>query len=220
LRTPLEGWAGTAAVRARTPAEFQLVRAATLSLVVIAIFGLTWLLWNGENRALIWIGCAAAVAFLVQLVVRRMWKGARTAAQMVGSAGLTSTAPAAYYVVTGHLNTIAWSLWAANLLFAINQIQYVQLRIQAARVSGRGEKFRAGRGFLAQQLLLMALLVSCCSVGVFRWSGAIAFLPVVIRGFVWFAERPKPLAIHSLGKSELTYACVFGVLLVLGMRIP
>jgi YwiC-like protein len=219
LRTPLEGWAGTAPVRARTPGEFQLVRAAAVLLTAIAISGLIWLLWDGQNRGLIGIGCAAAIAFLAQLLVRRMWKGARTAAQMVGAAGLTSTAPAAYYAVTGHLNTIAWSLWAANLLFAVNQIQYVQLRIQAARVSSRREKLVAGRGFLAQQLLLAALIAVGCSAGMFRWYGAIAFLPALVRGFVWFAQRPGPLAIHSLGKSELAYACLFGVLLVVGMRI-
>ena len=216
LRTPLEGWAGTASVRARTPDEFQLVRAAVLLLVTVAISGLAWLLWNGRNRALILIGCAAAIAFLSQLLVRRMWKSARTEAQMIGATGLTSTAPAAYYVVTGHLDTIAWSLWAANLLFAVNQIHYVQLRIQAARVSSRREKLGAGRAFLAHQLLLIALIAFGRFVGVFSWCGAAAFLPVLIRGFVWFADHPKPLAIHSLGKSELAYACLFGVLLVIG----
>jgi hypothetical protein len=218
LRTPVEGWAGTAPVRARTPGEFRLVKAVALLLVTIAISGLAWLLWNGQNRALLWIGCVDALAFLAQLLVRRMWKGARTVAQMVGSVGLTSTAPAAYYVVTGNLNTVAWSLWAANLLFAVNQIQYVQLRIQAARVSSRREKLVAGRAFLAQQLVLIALIAFGCSVEVFPWYGAIAFLPVLIRGFAWFADHPKPLAIHSLGKSELAYACLFGILLVMGMR--
>jgi hypothetical protein len=47
---------------------------------------------------------------------------------MIGAAGLTATAPAAYYVVTSRLDAAAWSLWAANLMFAMNQIQYVQLR--------------------------------------------------------------------------------------------
>jgi hypothetical protein len=208
LRTPIEGWAGTAPVRARTPGEFQLVRAAAMSLLAIAISGLAWLLWNGQNRALIWIGCAAATAFLNQLLVRRMWKGARTEAQMVGAAGLTSTAPAAYYVVKGHLNTIAWSLWAANLLFAVNQIHYVQLRIQAARVSSRREKLVAGRAFLAQQLLLIALLAFGCLVGMFSWYGATAFLPVLIRGFVWFAAHPKPPGNPFAGE-ERTCLCLF-----------
>jgi hypothetical protein len=220
LRTPVEGWAGTSPVRPRTPDEFRLVRVAALLLVAIAITGLTWLLWNGRNRALVWIGCADAIVFLAQLLVRRMGKSARTAAQMLGAAGLTSTAPAAYYVITGQLNATAWSLWAANFLFAVNQIQYVQLRIQAVRVSDRREKLVRGRGFLAQQLLLIALIAFGCSAGVFPWYGAAAFLPVLIRGFVWFAKRPGPLAIHLLGKSELAYACLFGGLLVMGMRMP
>jgi len=46
------------------------------------------------------------------------------------------------------------------------------------------------------------------------------FLPVLLRGFAWFAARPEALTIHALGKSELVYACAFGVLLVLGMRLP
>jgi hypothetical protein len=34
--------------------------------------------------------------------------------------GVPHSGCGAYYVVTGHLGTAAWSLWAANLLFAIN----------------------------------------------------------------------------------------------------
>ena len=218
LRTPVESWAGTTPVRARTPDEFRLVKAAVLLLVALAISNLVWLLWNPRNRAVIGIGFAAATAFLIQLFVRRTWRSTRAAAQMVGAAGLTATAPAAYCVATGSLDSTAWSLWAANLLFAINQIHYVQLRIQAARVSSRREKLSMGSGFLAQQLVLSAILAACCAAGVFRWYAAVAFLPVLMRGFAWFAGAPKPLAVHALGKSELLYACVFGVLLVAGIR--
>jgi hypothetical protein len=139
---------------------------------------------------------------------------------MVGAAGLTSTAPAAYYVVTARLDAVAWSLWAANLLFAVNQIQFVQLRIHAAHVANRRQKLAVGRGFLFGQLLLMAMIVAACSSGVFRWHAAMAFLPVLARGFAWFAVEPKPLAIHALGKSELAYACVFGLVMVIGMHLP
>ena len=34
------------------------------------------------------------------------------------------------------------------------------------------------------------------------------------------AARLEALTIQALGKSELAYACAFGVLLVLGMRLP
>ena len=220
LRTPVESWAGTVPTRARTSDEFRLVRKTVLLLAIAAGGGLLWLFWGGQNHGLIWIGCAAAIAFLLQSLVRWMWRNARTAAQMVGSAGLTSTAAAAYYVVTGHLDSVAWSLWAANLLFALNQIQFVQLRIHAVRAAHRGQRLALGRGFLAGQVLLLALILAACFAGSLRWSAAIAFLPVLARGFAWFAAAPKPLAIHALGKSELVHACIFGLLLIVGMRLP
>src|ERR1019366_7623189 len=57
-----------------------------------------------------------------RLVRGKIGRAARMAAQMVGALGLTSTAPAAYYVVTGRLDAAAWALWLANWLFAGDQI--------------------------------------------------------------------------------------------------
>ena len=218
LRTPVESWVGTAPIRARTPGEFRVVRTAVFLLSAASSAGLIWLFWGGRNRALIWMGCAAGIAFLAQSAVKWIWPKKRTAAQMVGAVGLTSTAAAAYFVVTGRLGTMAWSLWAANLLFALNQIQFVQLRVRAARAESRRQKLKTGRGFLAGQALLMTVILAACAAGAFPRYAALAFLPILIRGFAWFAAQPKPLAIHALGKSELLYACVFGVLLVIGMR--
>src|SRR5262249_12957555 len=105
------------------------------------------------------------------------------------------------------------------LLFAINQIQFVQLRIHAARAVGRRGKLATGRGFLAGQIVLVAAILAACAAGAFPWYAALAFLPILMRGFAWFAARPAPLAIHAVGKSELLYACLFGVLLVIGIRL-
>jgi hypothetical protein len=219
LRTPVESWSGTTPIRARTREEVRLVRNVAFLLAIIAAVGLVWLFWGGRNRALIWIGCASGIAFLIQAAVKWIRPSARTVAQMVRAVGLTSTAPAAYYVVTRHLGTVAWSLWAANLLFAINQIQFVQLRIHAARAADRHKKLATGRGFLAGQAVLVAAILAACAAGAFPWYAALAFLPILMRGFAWFAARPAPLAIHAVGKSELLYACLFGVLLVIGMRL-
>jgi len=219
LRTPFESWTGTSLIRARTPEEFRLVRNASCGLAAVALGASIWLFRGWRNLDLLWIGSAAAVAFLLQSAMKRIWRGARTAPQMIGAAGLTSTAPAAFYVVTGRLDTTAWALWAANLLFAMNQIQFVQLRIHAARAADRREKVSAGRWFLAGQIAVIAIAAVCIG-NLFPWYAAIAFLPILIRGFAWFAARPAPLAVHALGKSELIYAAVFGVCLVIGMRVP
>jgi hypothetical protein len=166
----------------------------------------------------LWIGALAAAAFLAQALAKRTWRSARTAAQTIGAAGLTSLAPAAWYVVTGGLGRQAWALWIANFLFACNQIHYVHLRIQAARVTDRREKLSAGRGFLAGQAALALILAAACAVHLFRWAAAAAFLPLLVRGFSWFAAPSQPLAICTLGKRELLHAIVFAILLVLGFQ--
>jgi YwiC-like protein len=219
LRTPVESWIGTAPARARTPAELELVRNAALALAAVSGAALIWLFWGGRNRALLWIGATAATAFIVQAIVRQAWRSARMAAQMVGAAGLTAVAPAAYYVVTSHLNGAAWSLWIANLLFAANQIQFVQLRIRAAHAMKPNGKLSIGRGFLGGQIILMALLAAACANRLFGWYAAMAFLPVLFRGFAWFAAASEPLAIRTLGRRELIHAGVFGVLLILGLQL-
>ena len=195
LRTPVESWIGTAPARARTPGELEFVRNAALPLAAISGAALIWLFWGGRNRALLWIGATAATAFIVQAMVKQAWRSARMAAQMVGAAGLTAVAPAAYYVVTSHLNGAAWSLWIANLLFAANQIQFVQLRIRAAHAMKPNGKLSIGRGFLGGQIILMALLTAACANHLFGWYAAMAFLPVLFRGFAWFAAASESLAI-------------------------
>ena len=219
LRTPVESWVGAAPVKARSRREFALVRRATLALAGMATAALVWLFWGGRNPALWWIGAAAGVAFLGQAAVKQASRKYRAAAQIVGAAGLTATAPAAYYAVTGHLAGAAWVLWMANLAFAANQIQFVQLRIRAARALAMDEKLALGRGFLIAQVILVLLLAIACVEGYFAWLAALAFGPILVRGFAWFLANGRPLAIHALGKRELVYAGVFGALLVAGLGI-
>jgi hypothetical protein len=215
LRTPVESWIGAAPVRARTSSELTLVRNAALALATVSAASLIWLFWGGRNRALLWVGVAAAIAFIAQAIVKQVWKGARMPAQIVGAAGLTSVAAGAYYVVTGHLNASAWSLWIANLLFAINQIHFVQLRIRAAHALKPNEKLSIGRGFFAGQIILIALLTVACAGDVFNRRVAIAFVPVLFRGFAWFVTESGPLEIRVLGKREMIHAGAFGALFVL-----
>ena len=216
LRTPVESWIGAAPVKARTPGEFRLVRRAALVLAAVSGTASVWLFWGGRNLAILWIGAAAGVALLAQAMVKRGGRDGREAAQMIGAAGLTAVAPAAWYVVTGHFHGAVWWLWVANFLFAANQIQFVQLRIRAAHVTTRSGKIFAGRWFLAAQAFLLVLLASG---RLLPWYAALAFLPVLFRGFAWFVLPSKTLAIHALGKRELVYAGLFGVLLAGGFAL-
>ncbi len=214
LRTPVESWLGTSPIRARTAPELRLVRRTVFALTAVSAGALVWLFWGGRNRDLLWIGAAAAAAFVAQAILKKAGRDIRVAAEMVGAAGLTATAPAAYSAATGHLTIAAWSLWMANLLFAVNQIHFVQVRIRAARALSRGEKLAAGSRFLAGQVVLMALLAVACALHLFSWYAALAFVPLLFRGFAWFLAPSKPLAIRALGFAELGHAAVFGLLLI------
>jgi hypothetical protein len=216
LRTPVESWLGTSAVRAQTAQERQLVRSVILPLATTALVTLSLLFWQGKNRELTWLGAIAGPAFVAQIVLKKMGRTTRVMAEVVGALALTSTAPAAYCVATGRLDARAWTLWLVNWLFAADQIQFVWLRIRGARASGWNAKLTVGWSFLAGQLFLCGMLAVAYH---FRWLPEltlIAFVPILFRGFAWFAKKPRPIVVRHLGWTELAHALVFGVLLTAG----
>jgi hypothetical protein len=216
LRTPIESWLGTSAMRAQTPEERQLVRNVTLPLATTAAIALSALFWQGKNRELIWLGMIAGVAFAAQVLLKKTGRTTRMAAEVVGAVALTSTAAAAYYAGTGRLDARACALWLVNWLFAADQIHFVWLRIRGARAAGWSEKFAVGWSFLAGQILLGGMLALACHFHRLPVLTLIAFAPILFRGFVWFAKRPQPIVFRRLGWTELAHAVAFGVLLTVG----
>jgi hypothetical protein len=213
LRTPVEALLGASPFRVRTRDERDAVLLAIGGYGVLALVCLAALLRAGDF-VLPALGAAAAAGFAGQYLVRRVRPRARCSAQLVGSAGLTAAAAAAYYVAAGRWSSTALLVWGANWLFAANQIHYVQLRIHVANAAGRLDKIHRGLHFLFGEIVLTSVLVAAAQVGAFPWAVSRAYLPVLARGLAWFLEPPRPLAIHRLGYSELAHACVFAVLLV------
>jgi hypothetical protein len=113
-----------------------------------------------------------------------------------------------------HWSAIALLVWAANWLFAANQIHFVQLRIHAANCQSRLQKLQRGLHFFFGQIMLAAVLVAGAEVGALPWAACLAYLPVLVRGTAWFVEDPAPLAIRKLGFTELAHAIAFGALLI------
>jgi hypothetical protein len=213
LRTPVESWLGTSAVRVQTTQERQLVRGVILPLATTAAVSLSALFWRGTNRGLIWLGMIAGAAFAAQVLLKKMGRTTRMAAEVVGALALTSTAPAAYCVATGRLDARAWALWLVNWLFAADQIHFVWLRIRGARAAGWSEKFAVGWSFLAGQILLGGMLALAYRFNWLPELTLVAFGPVLFRGFVWFIKKPQPIVVRQLGWTELAHAVAFGVLL-------
>jgi|SRR5271166_4138936 len=213
LRTPVESLLGTNPLSAQTPAERRIALIVSAALAAVSAACLAGLLWNGRNRELLLLGGMAALAFVFQTWLMKLGRKLRMAAQLLGAIGLTCTAPAAYCVATGHMDARAWVLWAANWIFAGNQIHFVQLRIHAARAATLREKFTRGRGFFLAQILLLPVLAAAVRGQAMPALVTLAFLPALVRGFYWFFRRPQPLLVKSLGWSEMRQGVAFGILL-------
>jgi hypothetical protein len=219
LRTPVESLLASGTMTARTPRERRTAVIAAGLLAFAAAASLTVLMWRGRNQTLLWIGVIAALALVVQMALRKLGRKLRMFSQLVGAAALTATAPAAYYLGTGRLDSRGLVLWLANWLFAWNQIHFVQLRIHAARAGSFQEKlFRGKFFFLAQIVLLVALILITAQ---HRASPLIilAFLPILIRGTRWFFTAQEPLDVKKLGWSEMKQGVAFGILLAIAFIV-
>ena len=213
LRTPVESWLGTSAIKAHTEQERVFVlqddcwnRRAVRSMHRLAVVERPTSRAAADRRD-------CGLAFAVQVAVKKLGRKGRMPAQVIGAIGLTSTAAGAYYVATGRLDRTAIALWLANWLFAGDQIHFVQLRIRSSRAANMNEKLQQGSAFFAGQVALIGIILAACRFGVFPAAIGLAFVPVLFRGTLWFVRGRQPLDVHRLGFSELTQALVFGALL-------
>jgi hypothetical protein len=219
MRTPVESLVGTSPMRAQSSAERRRVLRAVIALGVVATVVLTTLLWGGRNLGLLTIGAGAALAFIAQAGLKQAGRSMRMTAQVVGAMGLVCTAPAAYYVSTGSLDTRALGLWLANFIFAGNQIHYVQVRIHAARAAGWREKIARADGFFSGHFALALALGSAWWLGLLPGLALLAFVPIALRGLRWFFRPAEPLNVRRLGWTELAHALGFAALLIGGFRL-
>ena len=219
MRTPVEAWLGTSAIKAQTPGERAAVLRVSLLLAMLALATIVSLFATGYSRGLVLIGAAAAGAFAVQALVKGLGRSGRMPAQVIGAIGLTASAAGAYYVSTGRLDRVAGALWLANWLFAGNQVHFVQVRIRGSRLAGFAAKVRQAYGFLAGQLLVLVIVLSLTWRGVLPKPAVLAFVPALLRAFLWFVRGPHPLDVHKLGFSELAQALIFGALLCVAFPV-
>src|SRR5271166_2318475 len=213
LRTPVEAWLGTSAIKAQTEQERAFVLRMIAGIALLAAASIASLLWNGCNRGLLPIGAVAALAFAMQAVVKKFGRKGRMPAQVIGAVGLTATAAGAYYVATGKLDHVALALWLApgcspETRFTSCSCAFAPTAQQTpTRGCSKGfpsspDKWRSSAPFsqhaasVCFPLLLLWRLFPCCFA---ELCGSCA--------------ARQPLDVHKLGFSELAQALVFGALL-------
>jgi hypothetical protein len=207
-------------MHAHTVEEKKTVWQATLIISSFAGLPLYLLFRNGQHLGLLFVGAIAGAAFATQACVKLFGRKMRMPAQMIGAIGLTSTAAGAYYVVTGRMDSLAYALWAANWLFACDQIHFVQLRLRNSKATGRRNRFTRGWAFLTLQILMLAMIASLSLASYLPVLAVIAFIPITIRGVAWVFQKPETLDVQWLGLTELLHAITFAVLLITCFYIP
>lgn len=126
------------------------------------------------------------------------------AMQLLAVAGLTLTAPAAWYVATGQLD---YRLWLLNALYFAGGVFYVKMHIATAIA-----RKPVGRAPVMIYYGALAGMVA------WWWPVGLAFVPVIVRAFVGAARVSPVLRIKRLGWTEVAYSVVFAVTLVVLLR--
>ncbi len=131
------------------------------------------------------------------------------AMQLAATAGLTLTAPAAWYAATGRLDATAFWLWLFNALYFAGGLLYVRMHIEPPQ---RRALVLAYFGAVAVFVLALA------AGGVVSWLVALAFAPAVARAAVGTARLAPRVRIKRLGWTEMAHSVAFGALLALALR--
>jgi hypothetical protein len=167
------------------------------SLALAAPLLLVWKLW--------WLAAFSIVA--AGLAARPNPRS--LAMQLAATAGLTLTAPAAWYAATGALDATAFWLWLWNTLYFAGGVLYVRLRIERS-----GPRWPVLAFYGAVLLFVLALALT----DVVSSRVLLAFAPAAARAAIGVGRLASPLRVKRLGWSEVAHSLVFGALLTVALR--
>jgi len=180
------------------------------SLVTAAPLFLAWRLW--------WLAAFAGIA--AALAVQPTRRG--LAMQLAAVAGLTLTAPSAWYAATGRLDATAFWLWLWNALYFVGGLLYVRMRVEAAArrvpLESLAARMRFGAPVLGFFCVLTLFLLALVAGGVVSCRTLSAFVPAVARAAFGVGRLAPQLSIKRLGWTEVAHSILFGALLTMAMR--
>jgi hypothetical protein len=206
---PLEELMGLSIFKLRTGEEKRaaVLWIAAFSAAALAVF--LFLVLEMRRQGLLWPAALVAVCFGVRAALG-MDRRFRVLKELIGSLALSSTAVGAYYCAAGLLNKDALGLWIASWLFAVGQIEYVQMRIHAGNAGFRDTRFLR---VLAFHLFLPLAAFAAWRIHLAPPWTAVVFLPGIVRILVWRVSPPVKLNVRRLGVAELLLGIAFGLML-------
>ncbi len=160
-----------------------------LMLLPMAVTGLILLLLNGRQAT--------------QFEDRKLGN------ELLVIAGLTMTAPAAYYAATARLDATAFWLWGLSALYFASSVFYVRFRVLSLNPRKEDEKRRIRFNCALYHSFLLLGLIALLLTGRLPYFALIAFLPILGRTF-WSMFRPsKQVNLTRAGVLEVVYSLIF-----------
>lgn len=191
--------------------------AATYSILAVALgLGLVvgWRLY-----LLIPLSLLAVALFGAHVWAARHGRQNGTRAELLGTAGLTLSAPVGWVAATGGVDTTGVLVWLLNLAFFASGVLYVRSRIRERQAARRPEAKSTALfvvGFHAGMLLFVAALAYWLQASLLV---AVPFLAAAGRA-AWPPRRPsEPLNLRRLGWTEVGLSIFFAGCLTLGFHL-
>lgn len=202
--------------RGRTDEQARRLTVAYLALA--ALFGAPLVLLS----RLYWlVPLAIATAILLMVNARKAVRGEdrSVAGEMVAIAGLTLTAPAAYYVSRGVFDVTAIWLWMLCALYFASSVFYVKLRVTSINPRKEEARRQSWKRCASYHIFLLASLVLLAMTGSLNLFALAAFSPVLIRSFWYLAKPVRQSNLQRVGWLEMIYSIVFLVFITLTFRV-
>jgi hypothetical protein len=173
---------------------------------------------------LLQVGLAGAVVFALHtalvLVPARKRLDRSVWGEMLGAAGLSLTAPAAYALSRGSIVYIGWFTWLACAAYFSAAVVYVKMWLEAAKLKkswSRGLSAHVSRPTLLTHVALaVSLLLAAVLTGSVATLLLVAFAPALVRALVGCSMlTPQLPNLKLVGLSESVLAlwfCLFASL--------
>jgi NAD/NADP transhydrogenase beta subunit len=160
----------------------------------------------------------AAALFLVSLSLTRH-KPKSITSDLAAVVGLTMTAPAAMYVLTGRLQTDTLLVWLLNVLFFGSSVFYVHMKIRATGLKKEmltwRERLLIGHLNILYHLAVLIILTTLVQANHTPALAFVAFVPVSLHAFIGTMRLSSRVGFKKLGFLLLGQSLVFAILISL-----
>jgi hypothetical protein len=187
---------------------FVVTPATILAVLLTVAYNLPWLI-------LFWGIELSLFAFSVKTFVQRDQRSLVNELTILSA--LTLTAPAAFYTITGNIDTEAVRLFLLNFLFFGSSVFYVKTRIELLRSKGRltDEVRRSRIVAILYHVILVVSIVLMYVFGSIDVLMLLVFIPMIVQAGLGISSKETKVNFIRIGVALVVQSAIF----LIGVRL-